>query len=126
MTHHDNSPLITFNQLHSCVARLTVLAMFVSLAVGCSSAKRIVAFVRASQVPPGLQNLTSAPTPAARGPFRVCSDVLYEFQGSDGLRSGLFYVPALSITRDALQRGKDGIRATVDRARDYTERFTDR
>ena len=44
----------------------------------------------------------------------------------DECENEAFYIPALSITRDTLQRGKDGIRATVDRARDYTERFTDR
>ena len=37
-----------------------------------------------------------------------------------------FYIPTLSITRDTLQRGQHGIRATVERARDYIERFTDR
>ena len=37
-----------------------------------------------------------------------------------------FYIPTLSITRDTLQRGKDGIRATIERARDYIRRFTDR
>ncbi len=37
-----------------------------------------------------------------------------------------FYIPTLSMTRDTLQRGKDGIRATIERARDYIQRFTDR
>ncbi len=35
-----------------------------------------------------------------------------------------FYIPTLSITQQTLERGMAGVRATIERARDYTARFT--
>lgn len=37
-----------------------------------------------------------------------------------------FYLPTLSISANTMQRGMDGVRATVERARDYVERFAAR
>jgi len=41
----------------------------------------------------------------------------------DERQNEAFYIPTLSITKDTLERGMDGIRATVERAREYAERF---